>query len=256
MRNLIVVHNAYKNIDFTKQSIESMRYASHRWQCDFHEITQFNFVDAPDHIFWERLWVFENFLNYEKVLFLDADTIINSKSPNIFDELTTQYDFGAVLDGNPNGRFKHDDNWYRNHSYNFHSIHNSIEIFEKYIPNFNYKNYWDTYFNAGVFLYRPKKLLPIISELKMLLFENREFYNYMDRIKNQDIFAGNNILSAVISVYHDRLKLLDNTWNWIAPDDITEYNDDMFLGKMKPNIYHFAGTDGSKESLKTYDRWK
>jgi len=256
MKNLIVVQNAYEDLNITKNSIESIRYAAHRWKCNFFEITQFQFPNAPEHIFWERMWAFENFQDYDKVLTIDADCVINGNSPSIFDELTNEFDFAAVLDGNPGGRFKHDDDWYRKHSYSYHLLNNSVEILTKYLPGFDYNTYWKTYCNMGVFLFRPKPMSIITTELKKLLLNNTEFYNYMDCKKNGNIFSGNNIWTAIVSVYHQRLKLLDNTWNWLAPDDFIEYNSDMFLGKMKPNIYHFAGTTGSKDSLKTYDRWK
>lgn len=256
MKKLIVVQNAYKDLEFTKHSIESIRYAAHRWESNFYEITRFQFPNAPENVFWDKIWIFENFINYDLVLMIDADCVINNTAPNIFEELNSDYDFAAVLDGNPNGRFKEDDMWYRKHSYNYHKLYRSVEIFDKYLPNFNYDKYWSTYFNMGVFLFRPKKIYELIIPLKKILFENIEFYNYLDSKKNNSIFAGNNLLSALISVHYEKLKLLDNKWNWIAPDDFTEYNQEMFLGKMKPYIYHFAGTVGSKDSLRIYDRWK
>lgn len=255
MKTIIIVHNAYDNIYCTKESIESIRHAANRWKSNFFEITHFQFPNSPDDLFWQRIWMFENFLEYDLVLNLDVDIIINSNSPNIFNELTDEYDFAAVLDGNPGGRFVEDD-WYRKRSHDFSKLHDSLYMFKKYIPNFNEKIYSDIYFNAGVFLFRPKIMNVIIQNLKNIMFDNVEFYNYFDKKKNKSIYAGQNILSAILSPHVNRLKLLDNTWNWIAPDDLTEYNESMFLGKMKPNIYHFTGTDGSKDSIKNYDRWK
>lgn len=256
MKKIIVVQNAYDDLEFTKQSIESIRCAAHRWKSNFYEITHFQFPNAPENIFWDKLWIFENFRDYDLVLMLDADIVINKDAPNIFDQISSDYDFAAVLDGNPNGRFQFDDNWYRKKSHEFHLLHGSVKIFDKYIPNFDKDLYWKYYFNMGVFLFRPSIMYPNSQEIKKLLFNNIEFYNYLDRFKNNSIFAGQNTLSAFISTQYQKLKLLDNTWNWIAPDDFTEYNQEMFLGKMKPYIYHFAGTPDCKNYLKTYDRWK
>lgn len=254
-KTIIVVINAYNDINVTKNSVESIRIAAHRWKSDFYEITHFHHPNAAENLLWQKLWIFKNFTNYDKVLFLDTDIIINSKTPNIFNELTDEYDFAAVLDGNPGGRFEIDD-WYRLHSYNFHKINNSIETFEKYIPNFNYDNYWNNYFNVGVFLFRPKSMNKISKELKELLFNNIEFYNFVDYNKNKNRFIEQNTINAMISTHYNKLKLLDNTWNWIAPNDFTEYNENMFLGRMKPYIYHFAGTDDAKTIINEYDRWK
>lgn len=256
MKKLIVVQNAYPDLEITKHSIESIRYAAHKWKSNYYEITHFQFPNSPEDVLWDKFWILENFIDYDIVLMIDADCVVNSVAPSIFEELGNDYDFGAVLDGNPNGRFKHNDMWYRSHAYNYHLAHNSVSIFQKYIPNFNYENYWNTYCNMGMFLFRPKIMYGIMQDIKKLLYNNTEIYEYLNYHKNNSRYAGQNLLCAFLSLYKDRFLLMDNTWNWLAPDDVTEYNEEMFLGKMKPYIYHFAGTDGSKESLKTYNRWK
>ena len=72
-------------------------------------------------------------------------------------------------------------------------------------------------------------------------------------LHNEWIFI-QNLISAVLSTSDLKLKTLADTWNWIAPDINLEW--DMFCGPMHANIYHFTGTDGSKETLKTYEGWK
>jgi lipopolysaccharide biosynthesis glycosyltransferase len=247
MRNLIVTLNSYEEFKYNEQSIESMRHAARRWGADFYEKTYFEDENLPGKRFiWGKFWLLNNFENYDNVLYLDLDTIINSNSPNIFNETNDRDILYVVLDGNP-GRFKN--NFFKkNYSYNFSIRNNSINIFNKIIDFFDEKKYFDHYFNAGIILYKPKKFKPHFEEF-LKFIKNDEIQEYL---KNGG--GDQNLLNGWFSTKNIDIKYLDNTWNWIAPDIVDEY--DMFLGPMKPNIYHFCGTDLSKERLKTYDRWK
>jgi hypothetical protein len=71
-----------------------------------------------------------------------------------------------------------------------------------------------------------------------------------------DWFPSQNFTSAYLTHSNLNIKFLSKEWNWLAPDIHTECNEEYFWGKMKPNIYHFTGTDLAKERLKTYTNWK
>jgi lipopolysaccharide biosynthesis glycosyltransferase len=246
-RNLIVTLNSYEEFKYNEQSIESMRHAARRWGADFYEKTYFEDETLPGKKFiWGKFWIFSNFENYDHVLYLDSDTIINSKAPNIFDEIDHIHDLYVVLDGNP-GRFENDF-FKKTYVYNFSRKSNSIETFLKKIKNFNEEKYFDNYFNAGVVLFNVQKFKPHFNEFLKFLND--------DEIRNHLHISGcdQDILNAWFSTKDIKIKYLNNTWNWIAPDIADEYG--MFLGPMIPNIYHFCGTNLSKERLKDYDRWK
>lgn len=245
-RNIIVTLNSYKNYEFNNQSIESMRFAANKWNADFYEKTYFENDDLPGKKYiWGKFWLLDNFDNYDNVLYLDSDIIINSNSPSIFNQIDDSALY-VVVDGNP-GRFK-DDYFKKNHSYVFATKANAIKTFTENIKNFNEEIYLKNYFNTGVILYNPKKFKPYFKELKEFL-NKKEIINYLDNGGcDQDI------MNAWFSTKDIKIKYLDNTWNWIAPDILDEY--DMFLGSMNPNIYHFCGTNLAKERLKGYDRWK
>ena len=254
-RNLIVVQNVFEDLRDTEQSIKSIRYAAHRWKSNFYEITSFQFPNSPSNIFWDRLWACQNFLEYDKVLILDPDIVINSKCPNIFEELTSEFDLAVVLDGNP-GRFENDP--IKNGVVRYISeLHESVEIFQKNIPNFDKTRYWENYFNNGVFLYNPKKIYKTMEYIKELLFNNNKIHKFVDYSICGDTFPCQNLFNAVISSSNLKVKNLDNKWNWLMPDVDLEYNHNFFLSEqMIPWIYHFTGTPHSKNFLKTYTKWQ
>ena len=255
-KNLIVVQNAYKDITCTAQSILSIREAAHRWGANFYEITNIQFPNSPHPISRDRFWVYEEFINYEKVLVVDSDVVINSKAPNIFDELTSDFDLCGVLDGNPNGRFKDNDGLLRDSlSKRAAFIENTEDLFKRYIYNFDLQKYWDNYINHGVILFRPEKMRGLVKDFKKIILDTEEMYLYFS-VKSGSWFSDQNIFNALVSVNNIRLKILANDWNWVVPDIQEEWNEDFYLGPMRPWIYHFCGTPNSKEDLKKYDRWK
>ncbi len=255
-KNLVIYLNVFDDISKTAQSVESIRRACHRWGANFYEVTNVQYPNAPYPFLWETLAAFEEFNHYDKILNLDHDIIINSNAPNIFEELTDEYDFCAVRDGNPGGRFPHNDGFLRDSIIKTISHdQNCFDLFHSVLKNFNYEKYWQNYFNLGVYLFNPKKYNRLIKEIKQLAFDDKRVYQ-MFMGQGFPWHALQNFFNAYISSSDLKIKLIDNTWNWIMPDISEEYHDDFYLGKMKPNIYHFCGTPTSKEDLPFYDRWK
>jgi len=247
-RNLIVTINNYPYFKYGEESIESFRNAATNWSCDFYEKKSSEDPKLPGpKIFWDKLWVLNNFKNYDNVLYLDSDCVINSKSPSIFNETDENNDLFVVMDGNP-GRFEND--YFRNiFSRNFSNKDNEHELFPKVFKKFTINDYFEKYFNSGLMLFKPKNISKYLNILNRLT-ENKEILDlFKERLDDQ------NFLNAWALEVGVKIKYLDNRWNWIAPDISEEY-ESMFLGPMIPNIYHFCGTDLSKERLKTYNRWR
>jgi lipopolysaccharide biosynthesis glycosyltransferase len=252
-KNIIVVQNVFDDLSKTEQSIKSIRFAAHRWESDFYEMSYFKNKNSHSFLFWDRIWAMESFKNFDKVLIVDPDVVINEESPNIFDLMEPTNDLCVV----------HDINRDRASTANFERIslivsklHNSIDIFQRKINNFSENTYLENYFNMGVFLYRPKSLSPIIQEMKELMFNDEELMKYLSFKECGDWFPAQNFTNAYLTHSNLNIKFLSKEWNWLSPDIDTEYNEEYFLGKMKPNIYHFTATDLAKERLKTYTKWK
>lgn len=247
-KNIIVTINNYPFFKHNEESIESFRNAATNWSCDFFEKKISEDSNLPGIKFiWDKFWVLNNFKDYDNVLYLDSDCIINSKSPSIFNEVDNDYDLFVVKDGNP-GRFK--DDYFRNvFSKNFSNKINEHELFPTIFKKFTIETYLDRYFNTGLMLFRPKKILKYLNKLNETLKSEEFLELFRNGLDDQ------NFLNAWSFENDMKIKFLDNTWNWIAPDIAEEY-ESMFLGPMVPNIYHFCGTNLSKERLKTYNRWR
>ena len=261
MKDIIIVINSYggdiKKWEKNLNPIESIRQASQRWGSDFFELVDIKYKEYnPNPIrsagewngftgtkTWQIIWSIENFSFYDRILFLDTDIFINSKAPNIFN-LLEDFEIACVKDGNP-GRL---DNAILNMSRNFVNFNNCISYFDA-IPNFNKEKYYDNYFNTGVVLLNPKKILDKVNKFKELILVSK-LKNYIEE-HNSPI--DQNLISAWVSSDLD-FKVLDNTWNWTCPDISQEYDD--FLGEMKPFIYHFCGTNLIKDRIENYNRWK
>jgi lipopolysaccharide biosynthesis glycosyltransferase len=251
-KNIIVVQNVFDDLSKTEQSIKSIRFAAHRWESDFYEMSYFKHKDSPSVLFWDRVWAMENFKNYDKVLIVDPDVIINEESPSIFELLEPTTDLCVVHNIN---RDRISTPYFEKISLTISKIHNSIDVFKRKINNFSETTYLENYFNMGVFLYRPKSLSPIIQKMKELMFNDEELMKYLSFKESGDWFPAQNFTSAYLTHSNLNIKFLPKEWNWLSPDIHTEFNEEYFWGKMKPNIYHFTGTDLSKERLKTYTNW-
>jgi hypothetical protein len=183
----------------------------------------------------------------------DPDVVINEESPNIFNLMEPTTDLCVVHNIN---RDRVSTPYFEKISVTISKLHNSIDIFQRKINNFSENTYLENYFNMGVFLYRPKSLFPIIQEMKEMIFNDEELMKYLSFKECGDWFPSQNFTSAYLTHSNLNIKFLSKEWNWLAPDIHTECDEEYFWGKMKPNIYHFTGTDLSKERLKTYTNWK
>jgi len=252
-KNIIVVQTVFDNLSDIEQSIQSIRLAAHRWNADFYEMCYLKNIDSPSSLYWDRIWAMENFENFDKVLILDPDVVISEKAPNIF-ELMSNTDELCVVKNVNDGRIS--SAFFKQISDNAALLHESAELFEKKIPNFNLSNYLEMYFNMGVFLYKPKVLNPLIKELKELLFSDEELLEYCSFKKMGDWYHSQNFTNAFLTHSQIKIKFLPKEWNWLCPDIHTECSEEYFWGEMKPFIYHFTGTNLAKERLKTYTKWK
>jgi lipopolysaccharide biosynthesis glycosyltransferase len=251
--NIIVVQNVFDDLELTEQSIKSIRYAAHRWKADFYEMCYFKHEKSPSVLFWDRMWAMKNFEKYDRVLIVDPDVIINENAPNIF-ELMDENDDVCVVHNINEDRISTP--YLKEVSDTVCKLHNSLLIFEKYIPNFSEQIYLEKYFNMGVFLYKPKRLEPIIIEMNNLIYNNEELYRYFSYIDTKDWFASQNFTSGYLTHSDLNIKFLPKEWNWLAPDIHTECNDEFYWGQMKPHIYHFTGTNLAKDRLRTYTKWR
>jgi lipopolysaccharide biosynthesis glycosyltransferase len=247
MSNLVVVPNVFDDFYWNSNAIESIRYACKQWNANLFELKTFMGTSDKIHsgITSNRLWMMKYFTDFDKVLILDPDIVVNSKSTNIFDELG-EYDFAGVHNANPTRKATYE-HMSRVDQY-LSSI--GIDILEKYLENFNRERYYDYCINGGVYLFNPKKLNKVTNYILHLI----ETYEEIKNTLNEQGFFIQNLISAALSVSDLNIKILEDKWNWLAPDINLEW--ELYCGPMHANIYHFTGTNDSKNSIATFDRWK
>lgn len=231
MKNILVTLNI--NNILTDNSKSSFLFAADRWQVDFLEFKENFFTDYYPS--FNKFKILESFLDYDRVIFLDADTLINHLAPNPF--LTYFGDFCAVKDV---------------HSKNINFIlENNIEL-DYLTPYFNFirqnidsktnDDYIINFFNSGVMMFSPSKTYDIIQKNKKLL-PNVNDENKLHLISHYEQALLNYIIQNNFTI-----EFMNSKWNVIDPD--TERQMDGF-------IYHFTGkkNDFLKTKINSY-KWK
>lgn len=248
--NVVYIINAYPEFKYNSQAIESIRSACNRWGVTFIEKTKNDYKNLNNFLIPNKVfWLFENLNNFDKVLFLDADMVINENCESPFPYLDG-FDICVVKD-KQEGRSCElfFDKVREEHILN---SNNSIEIFERNIENFKKNTYIEGYFNSGFMLFRPKWFSFVYYFYKKIIYYNEDLYNYMSTF-----WAEQNLINAVVLSKKDiKINYLPTTWNYIAPDILDEYHTHYLKDRMIPKIYHFCGTDSSKQSLITYKSWR
>jgi len=182
-----------------------------KWNCDYITIKE-NFYENcyPS---WNKFYILEN-LNYDRVLFLDSDTIINPECPDPFvykDDFIAVKDMHDICLNDP--------------------ILLSKTIADYITPHFDYlksvdkslnNSYIEKFFNTGVMLFTPKIISPLIKKYKNLINTNK-----LNGTSHREQTLINYIIQKEIDVFY-----LERKWNVIDPD-ITK--------PMDGNIYHFTG---------------
>lgn len=270
----IIVINAYPEFTHHENSIESIRSAAKRWQSDFIEIN--SLTEKGQHIskkmFFTRHETLLKFSIYEKILMIDNDVVINNNSPNIFDQLE-DYELAGVLDGNPT-RFAN--NWVKESitkyiidSFDYGCLNDSIE--------FDMNKYVENYLNGGVLVWNIQKIKNKLEQFLEIVENNQKI---LEALENN--LSDQNLPNIFYSHFLEKVKILDDKWNWTMPDiagkngwyhdhfhpetgeliewwhendSPPDWTDHINKGKMHPYIYHFCGTDLSKELGKKYYRW-
>lgn len=220
----------------TPNAAESMIAAANRWGCEFHEITD-NWVgnQACEYNKYVGLYRLLKKPGAQSAMFLDADTLVRSDAPNPFTEATIQNPslVYGVLDAAHAPEYQQwfDDVigqwWFKVDDMLRYPIESAVlRATAK-----------DWFINAGCFIVTQYTLdeLAVFAE-----------HIPTDRCNGRmEQCLWNYILKA-----HNRIGLLDKTWNKIQPD--------LSTGTMKDFVYHFTGpidTVKVKAQVATYD-WR
>jgi lipopolysaccharide biosynthesis glycosyltransferase len=277
-KNCVIVINAFPDFEFCQNSIESIRGASKRWGSTFIEINELSSLASYPlgrRLFETRIDLISFYKDFDTILILDSDIIINSKAPNIF-ELLGESELAGVRDGNPTrgvcgSTIKSMYSLDISNLLDFDSFKGKVEI--------DKEKYFSDFLNIGVLLINPRKTWKKFDTYYNFICSEPQIVSNFDRYFHNE----QNLFNVFFSHFLKDVKILDDTWNWIAPDigsksgiyadhfdpqtgNIVEWEDtgcpppswahNFSSKRMYPYIYHFTGTNGAKDALKNYQNWK
>jgi len=232
----ILVFNINNNI--CSNVLESQIHAANRWGCKYIIEHKPNDLFKDCYPSWNKisaLYDKEFYYNFDRILILDSDILINIKAPNPFD-LCNYNAFNVVRDSHY--KYINDKETLNKHIKDYITPHyryfeiRSHDISFSYIKNF---------FNSGVMMYSPAKLLS--RDINNPKYTNIILDSILDGTSHREQAIINYIIQAEIDINY-----LDKTWNIIDPN---------ISKPMRGYMYHFTGKDwsGLKEKVKTYN-WK
>lgn len=148
---------------------------------------------------WHKLFVFQlldsNHMKYDRILIVDADTIIHPDAPDIFEEYTSDK-FKAV---------------HNSGSYDW--LLRSMEIYKKYVFNSNSIEVdfpFTEYFNSGVMIVSPKHKEFFKEVLDLYMSNNELFKNVQNTFH---VGTDQPVLNFMLHHNNIEYELMDYAWN-------------------------------------------
>lgn len=143
-------------------SIKSWSDWCEKNDCELFLLTQ-NVVEPPQ---WNKIWVFDlldsSEIGYDRILYVDADTIVHPNMSNIFDELESGYFYGVRNYGSMD--------W----------VCRSIENYSHFVFG-GHKLDWEKYINSGVMLF-DKSHREFFNKVQNFYKENRSLLGEVQKL--------------------------------------------------------------------------
>ena len=190
-----------------------------------------------------RFFIPEIFTNYKKVIYLDADLILNDDIQKLFNEDIQSYYAGVVHDV-----------FFENLLRKRKIISENTNIEEYYLNKLKCTDY--NYFNAGVLLLNLEKIRKdnVVQKLWNFIIQESPLY-YQDQ-------------DALNSVLNKNVRYLPYEWNVLKEQSYYQKNENKYLRKTlnraykNPSIFHFIGSDkpwcviqGRQYNYSNIDKW-
>ena len=168
---------------------------------------------------WNKILIFDlldaNEIEYERVLYVDADTIVHPNMPNIFDEFPSGTFYGVRNYGSMD--------W----------VIRSIENYSKLIFG-DHELDWENYINTGFMLF-DKSHKPLFEWLKDI---NGTRYSELREIENMGVGKDQPVINFGISINNVNFKVLPYEYNMQDMMRFEVIGGDMLHTKFGW-IYHF-----------------
>jgi|19_taG_2_1085344.scaffolds.fasta_scaffold46638_2 lipopolysaccharide biosynthesis glycosyltransferase len=226
--------------ELSENTQESFTQAANKWSSD--NIVFNDPVQPPGfHDMFTKLFLCNYLHDYDQCIYLDTDMIINSKAPNPFELFNDEECCYVVRDlqtetVTPKQKYSLKKTrlcgpWYA-------TLKQIIKT------DITKQQFFDNFFNAGMFIFSPKKHKHIFSAIQQAL-------QYLP----QEYYPIHQVEQALLNLYFmtllkDKLIYIPQVWNYLDPPIDTK--------TMEGYIYHFNGffPDEVKKCIYTYDKWR
>jgi lipopolysaccharide biosynthesis glycosyltransferase len=239
--NVILSFNTKNNPYVISSNVnESIKVACDNWNCKYIRIEE-SLQSEGFHDMFTKLYLPYKVTNFDRCLYLDTDILIKHDSPNpfeLFDDDNRCYVVKDMqqpfLSDEIKQEFKNNQlckPWYD-------------ECKRVLGVDLEYKKYNDNFFNAGMFLFTPKKHLYLFDHITDVLKLLQPPYPNIHQVEQA-------LLNYTFMYYlKDNLIHIPKEWNYIDPP--------LDSNRMEGYIYHFTGWyyEKYKPFLKKYDLWK
>jgi len=183
-------------------------------------------------ISWQRYFIFQlleaNEIEYDQILYVDADTIPHPNMPNIFDISERKF------------CFVHNEG-----SYDW--VLRSIENYSKYFFN-GYMIPWDYYFDSGVLLFN-KNHKEFFNQIISFFDDNRE--QLLAAEKTWHVGTDQTPVNFLVHMNNIDYKVLDYQWNMVDMYRKELLQEDLPFTKAGW-IYQYNSIPNNKEDALTY----
>lgn len=239
--NAIISFNTKNNPFIISSNVEeSIKCACTNWKCKYIRV-ETPLQPIGFHDMFTKLYLPYQVLNYDRCLYLDTDILIKSNAPNPFELFNDDECCYVVKDmqqpflsNEIKQEFKNNQlckPWYEEckRVLNFH---------------LEYQEYNDKFFNAGMFLFTPKKHLHLFNFIIQALSSIQNPYPQIHQVE-QALLNYTFIYSL-----QNNLIYIPKEWNYIDPPLDSDI--------MEGYLYHFTGWKYKeyKEKIQTFDLWK
>lgn len=155
-------------------------------------------------VIYEKENAFEYLKTYDQVAIIDSDVFIKKTAPNIFDDFTEQYDFGAVIESDMPIT-----DVYKKKIKNYSIMqYNSIKNVPMTVTNLGFE-----FMNMGVIVMNKSMLKYLNNETSKEFISRPEFKNFVDGVGNWKWSTDQTLLNVWIRSCGMNYKKMNWKWN-------------------------------------------
>jgi lipopolysaccharide biosynthesis glycosyltransferase len=239
--NAIVSFNTKNNPHVISLNVEeSIKQACYNWDCKYIRI-ETPLQPNGFHDMFTKIYLPYQVTQFDRCMYLDTDALIKYNAPNPFELFNDDECCYVVKDMQQSFLSDETKQEFKNNQLCkpwYEECRRVLNI------NLDYKQYNDNFFNAGMFLFNPKKHIYLFHHIINALSLIQPHYQQIHQVEQA-------LLNYTFMYYlNNNLVYIPKEWNYIDPP--------LESTTMEGYIYHFTGWryQEYKEKIKTFDLWK